>query len=131
MERRAAFHFDRRARVMGQHEHIGVIRRIVAPPALPPIVGPLAADGAEHIAAHDPRAYVLKPARREVIVGTRCSIFAFEGLPECARPLEPLMKCEPAAAEWILCTLVRTGSVAVEGNGKAMHAKFGHELTWF
>jgi hypothetical protein len=55
VERRAAVHLQRLARIVGQHEDRGVVRRILAPPAAPRLV-PLAATGrAEHVAAHDGR----------------------------------------------------------------------------
>src|SRR5262249_54047685 len=49
VEGRAAQHLDRRARIMGQDEGRRVIGRVVAPPALPLIVRPFAANGAEHV----------------------------------------------------------------------------------
>src|SRR5260221_12415153 len=36
-----------------QHEHRVVVRRVVAPPTLPFLVGPRPADRAEHVAPHD------------------------------------------------------------------------------
>ena len=61
MENRAAFHRDRCALVAGQHEDGGVIRRVVAPPPFPAVVGPGAADRPEHVAAQDPRPMLLDP----------------------------------------------------------------------
>src|SRR5262245_56406515 len=49
----AAFHLDRIARMMRQHEGRRVIGRIGAPPTLPALVRPGAADRPEHIAAED------------------------------------------------------------------------------
>ena len=40
VEGRAALHLERRARVVRQHEHRHVVGRVVAPPALPGVVGP-------------------------------------------------------------------------------------------
>src|SRR5262245_51624234 len=53
VEGRPTFHLDRVVRVMGQHEHRSVIRRLGTPPAAPIGIAPLAANGAEHVAAHD------------------------------------------------------------------------------
>src|SRR5690606_5690129 len=47
VERRAAFHVERRTRMMGQDEDRKVIRRIAPPPALPARVRPWAANGPE------------------------------------------------------------------------------------
>src|SRR5215831_14390717 len=49
----AAFHLDRIVRMMRQHEGRRVIGRIGAPPTLPALVRPGAADRPEHIAAED------------------------------------------------------------------------------
>ena len=54
VEGRAALHLDRVVRVMGEHEDGVVVRRIRPPPAAPVAI-PLAADRAEHVAAHDGR----------------------------------------------------------------------------
>jgi hypothetical protein len=67
----AAFHGERRSRMVGEYEHWRVKRRIVAPPAPPSIVGPRTANRAEHVAAHDPGAYPLEGACDEVVVGAR------------------------------------------------------------
>src|SRR5256885_16653712 len=48
-------HAKRRARVMRQHEDGRVIRRLVAPPALPALARPRASDRTEHVAPKKPR----------------------------------------------------------------------------
>ena len=68
VKRRAAIHRDRRARMMGEHEHRTVIGRVVAPPAFPTLVRPVSPDGPEHVAAHDPGADIGKAARRKIVV---------------------------------------------------------------
>jgi hypothetical protein len=55
----AAFHLQGWPGVVGEHEHGHVVRRLVAPPALPALVGPGAAHRAEHVAPHDPGAHAL------------------------------------------------------------------------
>src|SRR5687768_7570269 len=40
VKHRAAVHLDRRARVMGQYKYRPVVRRVLAPPATPNVIGP-------------------------------------------------------------------------------------------
>src|SRR5207245_5324843 len=49
-------------------EYGRVIRRILAPPAVPRFVGPGAANGAEHVAAEDPRADAVEAAGDVLVV---------------------------------------------------------------
>src|SRR5581483_12318009 len=51
---RSSLHPERRPRVMRQHEDGRVIRRLVAPPALPAFVRPRASDRTEHVAPKNP-----------------------------------------------------------------------------
>src|SRR5438105_15720800 len=61
MKLRTSRHPERRARVMRQHEDGRVIRRLVAPPALPAVVRPRASDRTEHVAPKNPGADSGKP----------------------------------------------------------------------
>src|SRR5437773_9120192 len=67
-------HPERRPRVMRQHEDGRVIRRLVAPPALPAFVRPRASDGTEHVPPQNPGADSGKAALHPVVVDTRLSI---------------------------------------------------------
>src|SRR6202030_518752 len=67
----AAGHFDRCARVVGEHENRSMVRRIVAPPALPRVVWPRAADRSEHVATDDPGADIGEAACGKVIIDNR------------------------------------------------------------
>src|SRR3569833_2468018 len=71
VERGAAFHLDRWARVVGQDEDWNMIRWIVPPPAFPVHVRPRTTTGAEHIPSKYPGSDILKAARGEVIVKPR------------------------------------------------------------
>src|SRR5437667_8030698 len=51
---RTSRHPERRPRVMRQHEDGRVIRRLLAPPALPALVRPRAPDRTEHVAPENP-----------------------------------------------------------------------------
>ena len=59
---------ERRPLVVGHHEDRGVERRLVAPPALPLVVGPGAALRAELVAAHDLGADVAVEVADQVVV---------------------------------------------------------------
>src|SRR6478672_563524 len=65
-----AFHRDRRARVMRQHVNRAMVRRLVAPPAFPAIVGPRPTNRPEHVAPQDPGADILKAPSRKIVIGT-------------------------------------------------------------
>src|ERR1700687_3606501 len=51
---RASRHAERRSRVMSQHEDGCVIRRLLAPPALPGVIRPGTSDGTEHVSPENP-----------------------------------------------------------------------------
>src|ERR1700674_5508434 len=97
----AAFHLDRIARMVRQHEGRRVIGWIVAPPALPARVRPGTADRPEHIAAEDERA---EPVHRTICIGVidalRAAVLTGHG-PEHARTDYPPVQLHPALAEWI------------------------------
>src|SRR5690348_643787 len=61
MEARPVGELDRRMRVVGHDEHRSTERRLVSPPAPPPVVGPLADLRAELTTPHDLRADALTP----------------------------------------------------------------------
>src|SRR6202021_3499867 len=64
----AALHLDRGPDVMGEHEDGGMERRLLAPPALPLLVGPRPALRAELVAPHDLHADARPPVARGGIV---------------------------------------------------------------
>ena len=68
VEGRAALHRERRPRVVRQHEDGHVIRRLVAPPALPAVVRPRPAHRAEHVAARGSRRRCPRSPRRAMRV---------------------------------------------------------------
>src|SRR6267143_1953185 len=71
---RAALHPEGRPRVMRQHEDGRVIRWLVAPPALPAVVRPRAADGTEHVAPKNPGTDSGKALLRNSVIDSRLSI---------------------------------------------------------
>src|SRR5262245_26380615 len=113
MEHGTAAHLDRRPRVMGEHEDRAMVRRAAAPPTTPRFVRPGAANGAEHVPAHDPGADVAGPTGREVVVNARQSPVVTMHLLERLRSNEPAVQCQPADAEGVVETLLRSSSEAI------------------
>jgi hypothetical protein len=71
----AALHLDRGPDVMGEHEDGGMERRLLAPPALPFLVGPRSALRAELVAPHDLHADARPPVAREGVVDAGAPAF--------------------------------------------------------
>src|SRR5882762_4431789 len=71
---RPSGHPERRPRVMRQHEDGRVIRRLVAPPALPALVRPRAPDRTEHVAPENPGTDSGKALLRDPVVDSRLPI---------------------------------------------------------
>jgi transposase InsO family protein len=118
VERCATFHLDRRPGMVGQNEDRNVVGRIVAPPAFPGVVLPLAAHGGEHVAPQNPCANILKAARGEIIVNPRAAaVLAEQRALERAGRQQPLVQLRSAHAERIIEALVRARSISVERDG--------------
>src|SRR6202051_5100201 len=110
----AALHLDRRARMMGQDEHRHVVRRIVSPPALPGMVGPLAADRAEHVSSHDPCAHIFHRLSGEVIVGVGRSPLLADHFVKHPRLEQPVWQLHAANTKLMLQVLIWTRPESVE-----------------
>jgi len=76
------------------------------PPAFPAVVGPGAADGAEHISAEDPGADVLEALFGHFIVDAGFAAVLFKHAAEDARREEPFHELGAADAERVLEVLV-------------------------
>jgi Pyruvate phosphate dikinase, AMP/ATP-binding domain len=61
LEDGAALHLEWLARMVGENEHRVVVGRVLAPPASPRVIRPLATDRSERVPAHDRRADVRPP----------------------------------------------------------------------
>ena len=113
VERRPALHLDRLVGVVSQHEHGGVIWRLVAPPAAPVLI-PRAADRAEHVSAHH-----VRPARS-------ASASSWRRCPPRGSPRrDAMLELHAADAERVLAALPRSGDEAVERHGHVA-GDFGH-----
>src|SRR5215213_5799806 len=103
VEGRPAFHLDRLAGVMGEHEYRRVVRRLGTPPPAPVLI-PLAADRSEHVPPHDvraARAHEPSGRRRIGVVGALVAEM-------------PAMDLAPTLAEWFLAALVGPSDETVE-----------------
>ena len=114
----------RRALVMGQHEHRRVERRRLAPPALPVLVGPRPALGAELVATHDLGADVVGVVAGEVVVESSTAAGLGAVRPACggSGPLEQVPRVG-AVPEGALETLIDAGAIPVAGNAEALNSQ--------
>src|SRR5881397_2236643 len=87
---RTSRHPERRPRVMGQHEDGRVIRRLVAPPALPAAVRPRTPDRTEHVAPENPGTDSGKALLGNPVVDPRLATVKALHLSPHARGEEPL-----------------------------------------
>src|SRR5437667_9534922 len=120
---RTSRHPERRPRVMREHEDRHVIRRLLAPPALPALVRPRAPDWTEHVAPENPGTDSGKALLGNSVVDSRLSIGMAVHLPPHAPVEEPLQQLGAPDAERILEILDRPGAVAVDGNREALDAE--------
>src|SRR5262252_1560826 len=109
-----------------QHESRRVVGRIAAPPALPALVRPGAADRAEHVAAKDEGAEPIHRTARIFIINTARAAALAEHCLEGARTDEPRVQLPPALAERIFETLLRPRSETVKREGKTCNAHSRH-----
>src|SRR6185436_10038846 len=65
---RPTLHLEGLARMVREDEDRHAVRRLLAPPALPALIGPRSTHRAEHVAAQDPGAEVLEALFRHRIV---------------------------------------------------------------
>ncbi len=130
MESGATRHGDWGADVVSQDKDIGVIGRIFAPPTFPLLVGPGAADRAEHVTAEDVRSDIFEAPRREVVVNSRAAAFAAVHLFEGAGGEEPSEDFFSAEAEGRFKGLVGAGAETVEGEREGSDFGFRHLGGW-
>ncbi len=123
----ASGHGKRSARVVGEDENRSVVRRIVAPPSLPNVVWPGAADRTEHVSANDPRADIVEAASDKLVVNPGGAAILAKHLSKGACAEDPFVQRRAADAQWIDEILIGAGAVAIEGDRKAMDAEPGHK----
>src|SRR5712691_8309760 len=125
---RTSGHAERRPRIVSQHEHVRVVWRLIAPPALPAVIRPGTSDRAEHVAPENPGTDSGKGLFRNSVVDPCLSVFMAVHPPPYACVEEPLHQLGAPDAERILEILVRPGTVAVDGNREALDAEFRHYI---
>src|SRR6266849_9807749 len=123
---RSSRHPERRPLVMRQHEDGRVIRRLVAPPALPAVVRPRASNRTEHVAPKNPSADSGKALLRNPVIDSRFAVVIAVHPSPYARVEEPLHQLGTPDAERMLEILVRPGTVAFDGNRKALDSESRH-----
>src|SRR5574340_1034720 len=123
-ELRAARHLERRARVMCEHEYLGVIRWLLTPPATPAFIRPRAAHRPEHVAPENPGADTGEALLGHIVVHAGLAAAFTVHLPPKMRMEEPLHQLGTADAERILQILIRPSAVTVNGYREAPHQKF-------
>src|SRR5580658_864171 len=127
MEDGAALHNDWRARMVGEDEGGSVIRRVVAPPPLPSVVGPGSTNRPEHVSAQNPGAHIGESACCKVVIDARRAAVTPVYLLKRSRGEEPLMHRHAADTEGVSQVLIRAGAVAIERKGKALNLQLSHE----
>src|ERR1700683_1095291 len=127
VERSASAHRDRCARVIRENKDCSVIRRSVAPPALPGVVRPASANRPEHVAPDNPRADTVEAAQYKIIVSPCCAAILAVHFMVGPRGKLPPEDRQAANAYWIVDVLVGAGAVTIGRYRKAMDTKLGHK----
>src|SRR5262249_38628187 len=115
VEDRAPVHDDRSAGMVSENENRRVVRRNIAPPALPRVVGPVSSDRPEHVSAHDPGPDVPKAGCGDLAVDPRRTAAAAMHLPEGTGGKGPLVQADSANPERIAEILIGAGTIAIDG----------------
>lgn len=105
-----------------------MVGRVIAPPALPGFISPVAADGSEHVAAEDEGPEAGHRPLRKVIVLVGLAAFPAVHRLEAAGREVPLEELGAALAQRILEALFGPGGKAVEGYAEAGDADPRHAL---
>src|ERR671937_721671 len=114
VERRAPLHLHGIARVMGEDEHVVVVRRVVSPPSFPLLIPPVpAAYGPEHVAAHHAGADVLERLLHDPRALVQLAALLGMRLAPSGQRNGPVMQSLPTLAERVLLALVRAGDESV------------------
>ena len=108
--------------MVGEHEHRGAEYRVIAPPALPVLVGPRAALRPELVPPHDLGTDSGAPIAGEGVVGAGASPWRALHLVEGARAKQPLHEPATGVTERCLEALPLAGGEAVERHRQVVDA---------
>jgi hypothetical protein len=122
----SALHYLGLAFVVRQDEGWRVVRRIVAPPALPVGVWPRTAHRTEHVAAEDESAEIIHGTPRELVVDScRTALLALHRTKHSSGK-KPLEKLGATLSERIVQALFWAGAEPIDRNAKSSDANFWH-----
>jgi hypothetical protein len=111
---------------MGDDEHVVVVWRVVSPPPFPPLVAPVsAADGSEHVAAHDACADVFARLFDDPCALVDLAALLVMRLAPGGQRNDPLVEPLAALAERVLLALVRAGDEPVQ-RGRDVTPELAH-----
>src|SRR5205807_4866647 len=120
-------HLYRRTRVVREHEHGVVVRRVVAPPPFPLVVAPWAPNRAEHVAPHHRGADAGIALGDEVVVDTHLAATVHpKHAPPGAGLEDPFVQTGPTDSERVVPPLVGSGAVPVQRHREVVHAYLRH-----
>src|SRR5579862_6833827 len=103
MKGRASLHYERRTRMISEHENLRMVNRVLTPPSSPALIRPGTAHRPEHISAQNPGANIVEAARGKVVVDPRLTIVLAEELRlESAGREKPSMKGGSADSKRVL-----------------------------
>jgi hypothetical protein len=92
----------------------------------PLVVGPVAADGTEHVAAHDRRAQAYLTRSGEAIINALVAALLTEHLAEGPSGKRPVMERLAAHTQRVVETLCGSRGVAIKGDAEVVDAKLRH-----
>lgn len=95
--------------------NVGVIGRVIAPPALPGVVPPFTAFWTKHVPAKDEGAETVHRAFRKSLIHAFRAAFVAEHGPERPGSDEPAVQFRAALSEGVLKALIWAGSVTIDG----------------
>ena len=128
MKGRTTLHDERRTSMIGEHENLRMINRVLTPPSSPTLIRPGTSHGPKHISPHYPGPDIVKAASSKVVVNPAdLSAFTTEHLLlKRASRERPSVKGRSANSQRVLQALIRTGTKAVNRNGVALYSEFRH-----
>ena len=104
--------------MVGEDEDGSVVRRVVAPPPLPSVVGPMATNRPKHVPTENPRSDIGEPACRKVVIDASRAAVTSVYLLKRSGGEGPLVQRHAADTERVGEVLMGASAVAIEGREK-------------